>query len=49
MSFKDLRETKRVVRFYAIANKVGLKVKKVDRTRVKYVSGYWISFCVLDI
>ncbi|XP_009759260.1 uncharacterized protein [Nicotiana sylvestris] len=36
MSFKDLDEAKRIVGFYAIANKKGLKVFKSDTSRVSY-------------
>ncbi|XP_019251322.1 PREDICTED: uncharacterized protein LOC109230259 [Nicotiana attenuata] len=36
MSFKDLAEAKRVVGYYAVANRKGLKVKKSDKSRVRY-------------
>ncbi|XP_075079916.1 uncharacterized protein LOC107768843 [Nicotiana tabacum] len=36
MSFKDLAEAKRVVGYYAVANRKGLKVKKSEKSRVRY-------------
>lgn len=36
ISFKDLFEAKRVVGFYAVAKKVGLKVKQSNTTRLRY-------------
>ncbi|KAM3336810.1 hypothetical protein P3S68_032510 [Capsicum galapagoense] len=37
MCFKNLKEAKRVVNFYSIANKKGLQVDKSDITRLRYV------------
>ncbi|KAH0743721.1 hypothetical protein KY290_031714 [Solanum tuberosum] len=48
MRFKDLFEAfKRVVGFYAIAYKVGLKVKQSDTTRLRYVCDTGCPFVCL--
>ncbi|KAM3359475.1 hypothetical protein P3S68_019185 [Capsicum galapagoense] len=37
MCFKNLKESKRVVDYYSIANKKGLQIDKSDTTRLRYV------------
>ncbi|KAM3308336.1 hypothetical protein P3S67_010080 [Capsicum chacoense] len=49
MCFKNLKEAKRVVRFYSIANKKGLQVDKSDTTRLRYVCDVGCPFeCLIS-
>ncbi|PHT60112.1 hypothetical protein CQW23_02475 [Capsicum baccatum] len=49
MCFKNLKEAKRIVSFYCIARKVGLKVDKSDKTRLKYVCDVGFPFeCLIS-
>lgn len=47
MCFKDFKEAKRVVSFYSVARKVGLKVDKCDSTRLRYVCDVGCPFVCL--
>ncbi|KAF3622621.1 hypothetical protein FXO38_31167 [Capsicum annuum] len=49
MCFKNLKEAKRVVSFYSIANKKGLQVDKSDTTRLRYVCDVGYPFeCLIS-
>ncbi|PHU14948.1 40S ribosomal protein S13 [Capsicum chinense] len=49
MCFKNLKEAKRVVNFYSIANKKGLQVDKSDTTRLRYMCDVGCPFeCLIS-
>ncbi|KAH0683984.1 hypothetical protein KY289_021736 [Solanum tuberosum] len=46
-TFKDISEARRVISFYAMANRYGLRVKKIDTTRAGYKCVEGCPFTVL--